>query len=115
MLILSERYQWFTINRHKGWTVLIGTAALASTILVLLIWLAISRLVGRRFQFSLRTLLLFVLVCAVHCSWWAVTMRNVRAQREAVKAIARLGGFVQYRYEYEYDVRGQLAFPQRTG
>ncbi|MCX7425911.1 MAG: hypothetical protein NTW96_09880 [Planctomycetia bacterium] len=102
VLALSERFQWFAVNRHKGWTLLIATAALASAVLVLLTWFAISRLVGRRFQFSLRTLLLFVLVCAVQCSWWAVTMRKVKTQREAREAITRLGGSVGYDYEYEH-------------
>ena len=53
----------------------------------------------RRYQYSLRTLLVFVTLCAVACSWFAVKMQRARRQREAAKAIMKLGGFVGYDYE----------------
>ncbi len=48
----------------------------------------------RWFQYSLRTLLVFVTVCALACSWLAVKMRQAERQREAAKAIEKLGGQV---------------------
>jgi hypothetical protein len=48
----------------------------------------------RWFQFSLRTLLVFVTLCAIPCSWLAVKMQQAKRQREAVVAIEKLGGFV---------------------
>ena len=73
-LLLSERYQWFAFNERKGWTVLIGVAVLGVAVLVLLVWLAVGLVFRRGFRFSLRALLLFVVVCAVVCSWFAVKM-----------------------------------------
>ena len=50
----------------------------------------------RWFQYSLRTLLLVMLMASVGMSWFAVKMQWVRRQREAVEVITRLGGFVTY-------------------
>ena len=60
----------------------------------------------RRFQFSLRTLLVFVTACPVLCSWLAVKIRKVEQQRVAAEAISKLGGFVTY--DYELDPSGNL-------
>lgn len=46
------------------------------------------------FQFSLRTLIVFVTLCAIPCSWIAVKMKAARRQREMVAAIYELGGSV---------------------
>jgi len=48
----------------------------------------------RWFQFSLRTLLVFVTLCAIPCSWLAVKMRQAERQRAAATAIEKLGGYV---------------------
>jgi hypothetical protein len=48
----------------------------------------------RWFQYSLRTLMVFVTLCAIPCSWLAVKMQQVKRQREAVAAIEKLGGIV---------------------
>ena len=56
-----------------------------------------------RFQFSLRTLLLAVTVCAVACSWFAV--RKLRASRQRA-AIEALGDRVWVVYDYELDAGG---------
>ncbi len=52
----------------------------------------------RWFQYSLRTLLVFVTLCAIPCSWLAVKIRKARDQRAAVDAVIELGGFVTYDY-----------------
>jgi hypothetical protein len=59
----------------------------------------------RWFQYSLRTLLIFVTLCAVACSWLAVKMRQARIQREAVEAILKTGCCMVV-YDYEYDLLG---------
>jgi hypothetical protein len=53
----------------------------------------------RWYQFSLRTLLIFVTLSACACSWFAVKMQQARKQRQAVQAIKKLGGTVRYDYE----------------
>ncbi len=50
----------------------------------------------RWFQYSLRTLLAFVTLCALACSWLAVKMRQAERQREAATAIEKLGGSVRW-------------------
>jgi len=47
-------------------------------------------------QFSLRTLLVFVLVLSVPLGWFAMTMQRARRQREAVEGIRELYGDVSY-------------------
>ncbi|NQT16725.1 MAG: hypothetical protein HQ582_28465 [Planctomycetes bacterium] len=53
----------------------------------------------RWFQFSLRTLLVFVLLVSIGMSWLGVQLDRARKQREAVEAIEKAGGSVLYGYE----------------
>jgi len=56
----------------------------------------------RRFlQFSLRSLLVFVLLVSIGMSWLGVRLERARRQREAVEAIRAAGGGVHYDYEWE--------------
>jgi hypothetical protein len=66
----------------------------------------------RWFQFSLRTLMVFVTLCAVACSWLAVKMEQARKQREAVEAIRKEGGDAIYDYQQE-EVCLSLPLPPR--
>src|SRR5258708_7595905 len=53
----------------------------------------------RRFQFSLRTLLIFTLVVAVACAWLGRKIEQKRREREAVEAIVKKGGVAWYEME----------------
>jgi Leucine-rich repeat (LRR) protein len=55
----------------------------------------------RWFQYSLRTLLLAVLLASIGMSWVAVRMQRARREREAVAAIVKLGGRVWYDYQLQ--------------
>jgi hypothetical protein len=55
----------------------------------------------RWYQFSLRTLLVLVLLASVGLSWFAVKMHQARRQREAVQAITKAGGAVAYYHEVD--------------
>ena len=58
----------------------------------------------RWFQFSLRGLLLFVLICSLPCAWLRGRLQQAREQRRAVDAIARLKALAAY--DYEFDASG---------
>ena len=48
----------------------------------------------RWLQFSLRTMLVLMLVLGVAFGWFAYKVEQARAQREAVEAIEKLGGYM---------------------
>lgn len=52
----------------------------------------------RWYQFSLRSLLIFVTLIAVLCSWFAVQMQHAERQREAVEVIRKKRLGVWYNY-----------------
>ncbi len=100
-LLLSEWFEWFPFNRHKGYTVVIAVAVVAAAILLMMFWFLAALLFRLRFQFSIRALLGLALVIAVPCSWLATEMKQARKQREAVEEIKKAGGEVGYDYDYD--------------
>ena len=52
----------------------------------------------RWFQFSLRSLILVMLLACIGMSWVGVKMQKARRQKEAVEEIKKLGGEVRYYY-----------------
>jgi hypothetical protein len=81
VLLLSERWH------PKGWAVLIAVASVIATMVLLPLWFAIALLFRRRFQFSIRSLLVLTVAVAVPCSWLAVVTKRTEEQRQAVEAI----------------------------
>jgi len=55
----------------------------------------------RWYQFSLRTLLVFMLVCGAGLGWLAMKMQRARKQREAVEVVLKAGGTVFYDYQLD--------------
>lgn len=105
LLWLSERFRWFPFNEHKGWTVLIAVAVVCVAVVcvavvLLLLWFGVSLVLRRRFQFSIRSLLVLVVAVAVVCSWFGVKMQQARRQREAVEKAS----FAVY--DHQFDANG---------
>lgn len=64
----------------------------------------------RWYQFSLRGLLIFMLLASVGLSWFGVKYRRAERQRKFVEAIRKAGGLVYY--QHELDCRGrQHSYP----
>jgi hypothetical protein len=98
---LSERFEWFAFNRHKGWTLLIAMAAIAVAMVLMFLWFLAALVFRWRFQFSIRSLLVLTVVVAIACSWLAVERGQARKQREAVEGIERLNGRVYYDFHLD--------------
>ena len=50
----------------------------------------------RWYQFGLRTLFVFVAICAIPCGWVGVKMQHAKWQREAAEVFRKLGGHVEW-------------------
>ena len=98
-LLLSERFVWFPFNEKKGWTVLFAMGTVCGAVVLMLLWFIVALVFRRRFQFSIRSLLVFVLVCAVVCSWFAVRMKQARRQGKALAALGRIDATVYYEHD----------------
>ena len=94
LLWLSERVGW--LGWHKGYAVLTGVASVGVAMVVMLVWFGVALIFRRRFQFSIRSLLVLVVVVAMPCSWLAVEMKRAREQKQAVDSICASDGFVIY-------------------
>ncbi len=55
----------------------------------------------RWYQYSLRSLLLLVTICAILCSWLAVKINQGKRQKAAVEALRAKGFFISYDYEVD--------------
>ena len=91
LLWLSERYQWFGFNEKKGWTVLVGVAAVGVAMLLMAGWFIVALAFRWRFQFSIRSLLVLTVAVAVPSSWLAVEMKEARRERQSAAVIQKFG------------------------
>jgi len=86
---------------HKGYAVLTAVVAVGAVLLLMLLWLIVALIFRRRFQFSIRGLLILTVAVAVSCSWLAVEMKAARKQREIVATIEKCGGDIGYDYQFD--------------
>ena len=93
---------------HKGYAVLTTLALLGVAPAAMFVWFLGSLLFRWRFQFSLHSLLVLVVVVAIPCSWLATEMKKAREQAEFVRAIQEEGGYVSW--DYEKDKQGLFVF-----
>jgi len=95
-LLLSEWFCWFPFNERKGWTVLLAIALVGAELAIMLLWFIGAMILRRRFQFSIRSLLVLVVVVAIPCSWFMTKLREARKIRETAAAIRKAEGWVEY-------------------
>jgi hypothetical protein len=105
LLWLSDRLQWFGFNHHKGWTVLIAVAAVGAAALTMLLWWAVSLIFHLRFQFGIRSVLVFCLACSIALSWFAVERDRARRQSDILGPIRNSGGLVGYDWQLDAVVK----------
>ena len=98
LLWLSERFGW--LGWHKGYAVLTGVAVVGVAMVVMIVWFGVAVVFRWRFQFSIRSLLVLVVVVALPSSWLTVEMKAAKKQRDAVTVVERSGGWVRYDYEF---------------
>jgi hypothetical protein len=103
-LAVTGRFHWFVFNEKKFWTVLIAVVTVGLAFLAMLLWLIGGTLLRRRFQFSIWSLFVLVLVVAIPCSWMAVEQQRAENQREAVAEMRKAGVWI--RYDYQVDTSG---------
>ncbi len=108
-LYLSKKFVWFEFNHHRGLTVLIAVASLVVVVLAFGLWGLASWLWKLRtkrsapaFQFSLATLLLFIPVFGITCSWFGKELRQARRQAAIVKALRGQGAIVNHDDSFLY-------------
>lgn len=82
LLWVSERFQWFGFNHHNGWTVLIAVATIGVAALVMLLWWAAGLIFRWRFQFGIRSLLVFCAAASIAAGWLAVEREQARRQAD---------------------------------
>jgi hypothetical protein len=68
----------------------------------------------RWFQFSLRTLMIFTLICAIGSACLAPRLQRAQRQKSAVEGILKDGGVVWYDYEVNSE-GNQIAGAERPG
>ena len=114
LLFLSEKYRWFAFNTHKGLSVLIAVAGVGVVLVALVLWFATALIFRWRFQFSIRSLLVFAVAVALPFAWLAVGMKRAREQGALVAEIKKSHGIVYYDWQLDED-GGLLPSPRPPG
>jgi hypothetical protein len=98
VLFASERWRWFSFNEHKGCTVLLAVSVVGLVLILVIAWTLLAIVFRQRMQFGLRTLLVFVTLCALVSSWVAVRIQQARRQAAAIAAMreGNVFGHVDY-------------------
>jgi hypothetical protein len=102
-LLLSVHFGWFGFDKRTGEAAVIALATVIVSMLPISVCIVarltciVARFTGRRrFQYSLRSLMLVMLLACIGMSCVSAWMHRVRRQKLAVEAIKELGGQVEY-------------------
>jgi Leucine rich repeat/Leucine Rich repeat len=101
LIVASERFRWFGFDQDRIRTTLFGLGAVAAALILLVIPWAVAPLLRgrRRHQFSVRSLLIFVLICAVGSAWVGRRREQMRKDRDVMAAVIKNGGMAYHDYE----------------
>jgi hypothetical protein len=91
-----------------GWTAMIHLTSVGLFFLFVILCFIVNRIIPWRFQFSIRSLLMLMIVVAIMCSWLAAEMKAANEQKKAVEAIRLLGG--KAIYDFRFDQSGYLIY-----
>jgi hypothetical protein len=105
-LVLAEFLLWLSDwlgwpPWHKGYGVLACIAVVTLFFLTIVVWFGSAMVFRRSFQFSLRSLLLFVIAAALPFSWLAVEMRKETVLAAAAKKVADHGGSIFCDWDFD--------------
>jgi hypothetical protein len=67
---------------HKGYAVLVTVATVGVALLAMALWFAVALLFHLRFQFSIRSLFVLVVVVALPCGWIRGEIRRAKEQED---------------------------------
>ena len=99
LLWLSERFGW--LGWHKGYAVLTCIAGVGVAMVLMLAWFGVALVFRRQFQFSIRSLLVLVVVVALPCSWLAVELQKAKGQMKVVDELSNEGGGLLFDWEFD--------------
>ena len=88
--LLWAMWSFVAKSRCSWYAVLTAVASVGVAMLVTLVWFAVALVFRRRFQFSIRSL---VVVVALPCSWSAAEMKTADRQQVAKTALQRFPGY----------------------
>ncbi len=92
LLLLSQRYDWFSINDQVDRAMAIDLAATVITLFGMLICGVSAAFMGCPLQFSLRSLSLLTISIAITSTWLGVEFNRQRHEFDVANAIQQAGG-----------------------
>jgi hypothetical protein len=108
LLLLAEKCRWLGLVKDSAGkelevlTLFAGWAAVLAVCLAAFLWIVRFGF-RRRFQYSLRSLLLLTLLLSIGMSWIATAMQRAKRQREVARAIEKLGGRVWWDFAFRHE------------
>ncbi len=73
---------------------------LAAILVLLLLWFAIAIVFRRRFQFTIRSLLLLTVIVSIWGSWFGIETQKAKRQEASVEALRKLDALLKYDFLY---------------
>jgi hypothetical protein len=87
----------------KGFAIVLVLMLIIATILAAISCFAVSLIFHRRFQFTLRSLMLLMLIVAIACSWFSVRVQQAKNQKELVHVLRKESSYYNSaHYDYQY-------------